>query len=153
MSVTKPTIIRAPLDQATRITVHNATGTKLDQGSVVNLTGTETGGVPNVEKTVALDDRAIGVLYEDIEDGGDGVCVVGQEIVDVIVNADVTQGEYAGLSTVAGRVENLDVSAPGTGATKIRTIIGIFIGGAGTQSAGDKVKMLILHGIYVNTGT
>jgi len=51
MSVTKPTIIRAPLDQATRITVHNATGTKLEQGSVVRLTGSETGGIPNVEAT------------------------------------------------------------------------------------------------------
>jgi len=152
MSVTKPTIIRAPLDQATRITVHNATGGKLDQGSVVKLTGSETGGVPNVAKTTALDDRAIGVLYEDIEDGKDGVCVIGQEIVDVVVDADVTQGEYAGLSTTAGRVENLDVSVPTAGTTVIRTIIGIFIGGAGTQSAGDKVKMLILHGIYVNSG-
>jgi len=150
MSETLPQVVAMAPPQ--RILVHNATGAKLSQGTVVALTGTVTDGVPNVAATTALDARAIGVLYEDIEDGKKGICVVGSEIVKVTVNADVTQGEYAGLSTVAGRVENLDVTAPAAGATKIRTIIGIFIGGAGTQAAGDKVDMLILHGIYVNTG-
>jgi len=137
-----------------RITVHNATGAKLSGGTVVCFTGTQTNGKPNVEATNAIDDRAIGVLYEDIEDGEDGVCIIGDgEIVEVVVNADVTPGEYAGLSTVAGRVENLsNIAVPGAGVTNRVTIIGRFLGGFGTQAAGDKVKMMIMHGLVMQSG-
>jgi len=134
--------------------VHNATGADLSKGTVVRATGSETNGVPNIEATDALDEVPLGVLYEDVKDGEDGLCVIGEGcVVEVTVNADVTQGGFAGLSTVAGRVENLDTAAPGAGATKIRTIIGIFKGGAGVQSAGDKVELILMRGIYVNTGT
>jgi len=153
MAETLENIVTYPLIPASRITVHNATGAKLSQGQVVKLTGSETNGIPNVAATTALSDVPLGVLFEDIENGEDGICVVGQEVVKVVVNADVTQGNFAGLSTTAGRVENLGTVTPGAGTTKRVSIVGLFIGGARTQAAGDKVDMLILHGYYVNTGT
>lgn len=125
--------------------VHNATGSDMTLGQVVRLTGSETNGVPNAEPTDALDEIAFGVLYEDIPDGEDGICIDGDGWkVEVVVNADVTQGAYAGLSTAPGRVEDLDLVA----GAKTRTIIGIFIGGAGTETAGDKVTMRIAHGVF-----
>jgi len=139
-----------------RISVHNATGAKIEAGSVVRLTGTETDGVPNIEKTDAKGDKVIGVTYEDIENGKKGIVLV-RGIVDVIVNGDVTQGEFAGLSTSPGRVEDVDVTAlaPAAGATvsKRRSIIGIFIGGAGTQVAGDKVRLLLNPCMYFDSST
>jgi len=139
-----------------RISVHNATGAKIEAGSVVRLTGTETDGVPNIEKTDGLHEVPIGVTYEDIEDGKKGVVLV-RGIVEVIVNADVTQGAWAGLSTVPGRVENLEAGplTPGAGATvsKTRGIVGIFIGGAGAQSPGDKVRLLLNQGMYFDSST
>jgi len=139
-----------------RISVHNATGAKIEAGSVVRLTGSETDGVPNIEKTTGKDQVPIGVTYEDIEDGKKGVVLV-RGVVEVIVNKDVTQGAWAGLSTVAGRVEDLDLSplAPSAGATvsRVRGIVGIFIGGAGTQVAGDKVRVLLMQNMYLDSST
>lgn len=138
--VTLANIVKVPLIPASRISVHNATGSKLGIGTAVKMTGTETTGIPNVAACNALTDAFLGVLYEDIEDGKDGLCVCGAEIVEIVVNAEVTQGGFAGLSTTAGRFENLV-------ATQGNTIAGMFIGGAGTQAAGDKVRMLIMHGV------
>jgi len=131
-----------------RITVHNATTADIDGGKVVNLTGTETDGIPNIEETNSLSDRAFGVTYEKIKQGEKGVVICGDgEIVEVTAGGTATQGRYAGLAATKGTVANLDVSAAAA-ETKIRTFIGIFLESGGT---GDKVKMLLLHGIHVNT--
>jgi len=153
MSTTKaPIVKRYPWE---RITVYNATGATLEAGRVVKHAGSETDGTPNVQLTTAQSDQPLGVLLEDIENGKRGVCAVAGEV-DVQVAGDVTPGGFAGLSDVTGqegRVRNLDTAAPAATVTVIRSYIGIFIGGVGTQSAGDKVKMVIVHGQYVNTGT
>jgi len=139
-----------------RISVHNATGAKIEAGSVVRIAGGETDGLPNIEKTTSKDQIPIGVTYEDIEAGKKGIVLV-RGIVEVVVNKDVTEGWWAGLSTVAGRVEDLDVTplAPGAGVTvsRLRGIVGIFIGGAGTQVAGDKVKVLLMQNMYFDSST
>jgi len=156
MSATKaPIVKRYPWE---RITVHNATGAKLEAGRVVKHAGSETDGIPNVELTSGQDDTPLGVLLEDIENGKKGVCAVAGEV-DVQVSGDVTPGRFAGLSDVTGqegRVRVLDVAALGDQASgvqglKIRCYIGVFIGGIGTQVAGDKVRMKICHGIYMDS--
>lgn len=152
MVTTVENIVKVPLIPASRISVHNATGAALAAGNAVRATGSETNGIPNVEKTDALSEVFLGVLYEPIEDGEDGLCVVGPEIVEVVVNADVTEGGFAGLSTEPGRFEDLDLSFGAAGTDKVITLAGIFINGAGTESAGDKVRMLILHGVYAQAG-
>jgi len=152
MSVTKPSIVKQI--PAERMTVHNATGGKLEQGRLVRLTGGSTGGVPNVEYTAGIvadaDDTIsgssdwIGALYEDIEDGKDGVCLVAENmILDLIAGASISLGDRL-IATANGQVIPMptppDVTAPTTGAWKLRLYI--LVGKAlESKSAGERVKV------------
>jgi len=111
----------------------------LPQGTIVKLLGTETvSGVPDVNAIAAATDVPFGVLYEDIKTLKQGICVVAG-FVKVLVSADVTQGGWAGIGANGKAADLTFVVKNG--------VLGIFVGGAGTDADGDLVEVLISLGI------
>jgi len=142
MSTTLPqAIAMAP---PKRILVHNpSTTVDIEQGSVVKLTGTFTDEKPNVEKTASNADRAIGVAYEDIKAGKDGIVVV-DGIVWVRATGTVTAGEYA-MPASDGQATNIDLADPATGGKTVSQI-GTFLSGI----TGGKAMLFLDRAVYRN---
>ena len=131
-------IVKVPLIPASRLSVYNADVDTLEIGEAVKLEATSTiTGIPDVKRTTTALDVFLGIMYEPVEAGKVGLCVVGQEIVELTVTAAVTQGKFAMLSAAnPGEVCDLVAEAG-------NTIVGMFILGA---AAGEECRMLILHG-------
>ena len=145
--LTKENPVVFPLVAASRLSVHNATGATLNAGEIVKLTGSETvAGIPDVEYPDNVADVFLGVLYEDIEDGKEGLCIVGMEVVEVfsgkapITGNGVRAGYWAGIDTFnPGYARECTYSSQAT-------IIGIFL--TTTTTLGEKARMLILHALH-----
>jgi len=159
MSATVPIPVKAY--PPGRRLVHNATGAKLEEGRLVRFTGTLTNGVPNVEYTPAIvadaDDTISGssewdgVLYEEIENGKNGIMLEGEDMeVELTCSGAISAGSRV-IADSNGRVQAFptppDLGAPAAGAWRLRLYVLVGKALEATTAAGQKLRVRLRRSI------